>query len=70
MNITATPDTVIIEPLEDKATIVTGDQDKGRILRGKVLSIGLSLPTPSGATITPNFKRGSIVYFLSSKEKR
>lgn len=61
------PGIVIIKPLEEKANLIITNQTQTRLLKGKVIAIGIDLTTDQGAILhqTKYIDTGDIVYFLS-----
>lgn len=67
MNISASPGIAIIEEIEEKEEgLVLSQKKEGRIIKGKILSMG-SYDTQHGEKIEPERfgKVGDVVYFLS-----
>lgn len=68
MKVKAAPGIAIVEPLETKQTaaIVTSNKARGRIIPGKIISMGEDDITNSGAIIPAKKygKTGDIIHFL------
>lgn len=55
---------ILIQPIGEEVRITYGSENKGKIIKGKAISVGPRLPLDGGLYFEQPCKKDDVVYFL------
>ncbi len=65
MKISAAPGIYLCTPIVEEVTINLGKSSDKKLIKGKIIDLGLDRMHDSGGKMTATYKKGDVIYFLN-----